>query len=141
MKQILPQYGRASHSLFPPEPFLLLTASPIAGLLPARVTKEQSSDDHQFLYTNPGLATLPFEQRHRLVEATRTLLDVALGLSLWRDECSCPGFCPRCVSAERDRTTHAGDEPGPIQCGDGCSATGVADGQYAASSPAIGGAL
>ncbi len=44
MNQILPQEGRASHCLFPPQ-FLLSAGPHIAGLLPARVEATSSAPE------------------------------------------------------------------------------------------------
>jgi len=77
--RIVPQAAPVSYSPLPP--VLLLSAPRIAGLLPA-TTGTPAQPPPQFSYANPRLGELPDAQRERLFDATRILLDVAVGHAL-----------------------------------------------------------
>lgn len=80
--EIVQQSPSLSHS----HVTLLLPAPKIAGLLPARVGVEPEQAATQpvsaFIYDTPQLAELPTEKRECLLDAARTLLDVAVGFVL-----------------------------------------------------------
>ncbi len=79
--RIVPQAAPFSHSFFPP-PLLMLPAPRIAGLLAARVSEPEAPVNNDFHYTHPELASLPDEQRERLFNGVKILLDVALDVAL-----------------------------------------------------------
>jgi len=83
MIKSVPQSGRVSHSLYPPQPLLLPAPPPIAGLLPARVpSSEPPNAPAPFIFDRPALADLTVAQREHLYDATNVLLEIAVEFML-----------------------------------------------------------
>ena len=76
--RIVTQSAADSHSLFWTSPYLMLPAPKIAGLLPAPRTVPPPIEPEPFTYTSPYLSDLSEDQRGKLFDATRILLDVAV---------------------------------------------------------------